>query len=403
MNIAYLSPSSQLGGAEASLLDLLASVRASHPDWKLNLITSAEGPLVARAGALGASTWVLPFPAGLARLGDHGATTRSRRRLLQSMAAAAPDVARYTRQLRACLRAIAPDLIHSNGLKMHLLGAWARPHGTPVLWHVREYISSRPAMSRLLRMNASRCAAAIGISRSVAEDVRQVCGAGLAVHLVYNAIDTERFSPYGAVADLDVLAGMDPAAQGTVRVGLPATLATWKGQAVFLEALSRLPQSLPFRGYIIGGEVYEPDGSQQSLAHLRVMARDLGIGDRVGFTGFVDQPAAAFRALDIVVHASTRPEPFGRVIAEAMACGRAVVASEAGGAAEIIQVGTNALGHPPGDTAALANCIARLAGDAELRGKLGRAARATAKDRYDRRRLAAELQPMYEQARGQRP
>lgn len=67
------------------------------------------------------------------------------------------------------------------------------------------------------------------------------------------------------------------------------------------------------------------------------------------------------RALDIVVHASTQPEPFGLVIAEAMACGRAVIASQAGGAAEIIDPGENALGLPPGDAAVLAERIVQLA------------------------------------------
>ena len=69
------------------------------------------------------------------------------------------------------------------------------------------------------------------------------------------------------------------------------------------------------------------------------------------------------RALDVVVHASTQPEPFGLVIAEAMACGRAVITSAAGGAAEIIDAGVDAITHPPGDAASLSACMVRLARD----------------------------------------
>ena len=115
-----------------------------------------------------------------------------------------------------------------------------------------------------------------------------------------------------------------------------------------------------------------------------------------GFTGFVPQPESALRALDVVVHASTSPEPFGLVIAEAMACERPVIVSLAGGAAEIVTVGVDALGHHPGDAAGLAARITELAIDPALRGRIGRAARATADRCFDRTRLANELVPIYQ-------
>jgi glycosyltransferase involved in cell wall biosynthesis len=103
------------------------------------------------------------------------------------------------------------------------------------------------------------------------------------------------------------------------------------------------------------------------------------------------------------VHASTAPEPFGLVIAEAMACGRAVIVSHAGGAAEIVDPGVDALVHTPGDAGDLAAQIGALAGDPALRARLGRAARATAERSFDRARLAAELVPIYRAAAGAGP
>ena len=179
---------------------------------------------------------------------------------------------------------------------------------------------------------------------------------------VYNAVNLDRFKADGNVAPLDELSGLPPAPPGTIRVGLVATFARWKGHEVFLRALAALPAGVSVRGYIIGAPVYQTRGSQYSMAELRAMAAQLGLTGRVGFTGFVDDVSAAMRALDIVVHASTQPEPFGLSIIEAMACGKPVIASRAGGAAEIVEASGGALFHSPGDAADLANRIAQLAG-----------------------------------------
>jgi glycosyltransferase involved in cell wall biosynthesis len=120
----------------------------------------------------------------------------------------------------------------------------------------------------------------------------------------------------GARANLDAMSGLPQAPANTIRVGLVATLARWKGHATFLEAIARLPDPLPVRAYIVGDAMYQTEGSQYSLDELRQLARSLGLADRVGFTGFVHTPEATFRALHVVVHASTAPEPFGLVIAE---------------------------------------------------------------------------------------
>lgn len=149
------------------------------------------------------------------------------------------------------------------------------------------------------------------------------------------------------------------------------------------------------RGYVIGGALYETDGSQCDLEELRGLAGRLGLAGRVGFTGFVDDAAAAMRALDVVVHASTQPEPFGLVIAEAMATGRAVVVSRGGGAAEIVTPGEDALVHEAGSAPALADRMRELARDPVLRAALGAAAARSARWRFTRERLADELMPIY--------
>ena len=400
MRIAYLSPSGQLGGAEISLLDFLASLRAAEPAWSLSMILAEEGPMVARAESLGVQTRVVPFPPSLARLGDAGVggpsgNQISRLALLAKLLSASAAVASYSKRLRRALTEFAPDLIHTNGFKMHILGAYARPRRVPVIWHVHDYVSLRPVMMRLMRTHASRCAAAVANSRSVAADLQSACDGRLKVYPVYNGVDLNRFSPDGPRLDLDKLSGLEPAEPGTLKVGLLATLGRWKGHAVFLKAISLLPSSLKVRAYVIGSAIYKTDGSQYRMSDLCEAAARLGIARKVGFTNFVEQPDAAMRALDIVVHASTQPEPFGLVIAEAMACGRAVIASQAGGAAEIINAGVDSLGHSPGDSDGLAERIRQLAIDPGLRAKLGAAARRAAEQRFNRARLASQLIPIY--------
>lgn len=399
MSIVFLSPTGQSGGAEAALHELVASLRESHPSWRLNLIVASDGPLVERVRAIGVAVQILPFPSALARLGDWGLGKGflPLAILLARCVRASWPAWSYVRALRAALHRLTPDVVHTNGLKMHLLGAWARPQGAAVLWHIHDYVGRRPLISRLLRRNVGRCSSIVANSTSVAEDFRRVCGDVPEVHAVWNAVDLSRFSPNGAVVDLDRLAGL-PADASALRVGLVATFARWKGHSTFLEALALLPRDLQIRGYVIGGPVYQTAGSQVSLEELREHAAALGLGSRVGFTGFISDSAAAMRSLDIVVHASTDPEPFGLVIAEGMACAKPVVVSGSGGAAEIAESGANALVHQPGNANELSQCIAQLARDAGLRARLGERGRHVAEQRFTRRRVAQEFTPIYEAA-----
>jgi glycosyltransferase involved in cell wall biosynthesis len=198
--------------------------------------------------------------------------------------------------------------------------------------------------------------------------------------------------------NLDQLSGLPPAPPGTVKVGLVATFSRWKGHETFLRALAALPASAGIRGYVVGGAVYDTDGSQYSQAELKQLAGQLGLTGRVGFTGFVGRTADAIRSLDVVVHASTEREAFGLVIAEAMACGRAVVTSGIGGSGEIVRDGEDAVVHRAGDSEDLASRLAMLAGDGSMRARLGQAARETAVRRFDARRLSTQFGDVYRTA-----
>lgn len=400
MKILYLNPAGKIGGAERVLIDALASLRKAHPEWHLELIAAAPGALLDEAAALEVPARMIAFPRSLATLGDAAARGPagdglSRSALAVRFASAVPAAISYARRLRHAIMESAPDLVHTNGLKMHVLGARATPMTTPLIWHLHDFISPRPLMSRLLRAHAPRCANAIAVSCSVAADARDALGANLPIATIHNGIDLKRFTPQGPRLDLDQLAALPAAADGLVRIGLLATLARWKGHEVFVRAIALIPPTIALRAYLIGGPQYETDRSESSLMELRRLAEALGLGGRIGFTGFVADVPAALRALDIVVHASTAPEPFGLIIAEAMACAKATIVSAAGGAAEMVTDGLDALTYQPGDAAALACLITRLARDRLLRQKLGDAAAASAGRRFDRERLGREVGEVY--------
>ncbi len=188
----FLSPTGQLGGAETSLLEILASLRDAQPSWRLHLLTAADGPLVARASALGVETTVLPWPPAVARLGEAGAASARGGywRLCGRLLLAAVPTLGYLRRLRAAIRRASPDVVHTNGLKMHLLGVRARARA-PVVWHLHDYLGSRPMTARLLRSNAARAAVVVANSASVAEDVRAALRHRVRVVTIYNGIDLD--------------------------------------------------------------------------------------------------------------------------------------------------------------------------------------------------------------------
>lgn len=408
MKIVYYHTTAALGGAELCLLDVLTALRAARPEWPLSVLLGDEGPLQSEVEALGVPCATLPLPGRIARLGDAGLSgagedTRSTRsgrlRLLAHAPGAALASAAYLRRLKRALAAAHPDRLQTGSMKAHVLAAWARPRGVPLVWHLHDYLSARPVMARLLRWSARRGVTVVAVSQSVAADAAQALGPRVPVRAIYNAIDLERFAPgLGDGRALDIASGLPEAPVGTVRVGLVATFAKWKGHGVFLEAAARVASTVrrPCRFYVVGGPLYRTAGSQWTLDELRAQAKALGLAGRVGFTGYQADPAAALRALDVVVHASTQPEPFGRVIVEGMACGRAVVAVPNGGAAELFEPEVNALACPPGDAESLASAITRLIADPDLRARLGAAGRQAALERFDRRRLADEWAGLYE-------
>jgi glycosyltransferase involved in cell wall biosynthesis len=412
MKVIFLNPVGIMGGAERVLLTMLTALQQTDPNLELYLIIGSDGLLAEHASSLGIKVTVLPLPKMLQRMGDSAlkkATTVGDRlkatlMLLWQVGVALPAVNVYCQQLRQIIRQINPDLIHSNGIKTHLLIGLSGSQSIPVIWHIHDFYSTRPFMAKVLRWVSRQASVAIAISQAVAADV-QATLPGLPVKVIYNSVDIEYFSPglredEGRRRELFPFSVVRPpsSSPSPIRIGLVATFARWKGHDVFLDAAAQIVNKRPdldVQFYIVGGAIYETKGSQFSEQELQEKVRSLDIADKVEFLGFQPNIADIYRGLDIVVHASTQPEPFGLVIAEAMACGRPVIVSQAGGAAELFTDGEDAIGVEPGNSIALALAMQQLVDNAAQRQSLSKNARATALKQFDSDRLGQQILTTY--------
>ena len=268
------------------------------------------------------------------------------------------------------IRRSGAALVHANdrtGSNQFVILA-ARMAGVPCVVHERMISAFGPFERMLSRWTR--------VSICISEDLRAQCrAAGLQtedVRVIPNAVDTRAALEAAATAP-----PLDPGAPSIILVG---RLVPWKGQLIFLEALALARREIPgLRGSLVGGA----DPSQESYVREieREMA-DLGLSEAVTITGAVDDVLPRIAAADLLVHASTDPEPFGRVIIEAMAVGRPVIATAHGAPLEIVKDGENGILVPPGDPQALSAAILRLLGDPEEIERFCRAGRQTVNRSY---------------------
>jgi glycosyltransferase involved in cell wall biosynthesis len=398
IKILFISPVGCIGGAERILLDCIREVQSKRPEWRIQAILFAEGPLLDLLVSMGVQTDLILLPAEVAAVGtqastEHSTPTRgsnliSKLALLRQI----PAFAHFLFQLRRRIRDLKPEIIHSNAIKSHVCLAMQWATSSKVLWHVHDYYSARRSIKGAIKLMSYRSSGCFAISRSVADDVKNL-SPRIRVKLLENSVDVEKYSlGEGDVERLDQIAGLAYSSQ-TLRVGLIATYANWKGHDLFLSAIKSCAN---VRAYIVGGPIYTTVGSQWTEEELRKRAIELGIADRVGFLPFQKDLPWIYRSLDIVVHASTRPEPFGLTIAEAMSCGRPVVVSNAGGASELFTHMHDAIGHEPGNVDSLANAIRLLCNDSVLRQSLAINARKTAIEKFSPALFGNKLIAAYE-------
>lgn len=281
--------------------------------------------------------------------------------------------------------AYAAELGFGLGIRGARYALWARRHGVTHVFAnnglmlstaaitvakalgvpLYSYIQGSPQGNRIFPVLYRAAARAFCVSAMVQ---RQAIGHGLPAEL------TEVLYP--GVESPKTLTPRPP--DGRVRVGMVGMLMPWKGQLQFLEAFARVARDAPAADALLFGR---PPSPQQNAYRQQILERieALGLRGRATLVEDRSRPEDIYPELDVAVHASTDPEPFGRVVIEAMSYGLPVIAAP-GGPSEVVRPDLDGYVIAPTDTAALAEQLKRLCVDAGLRQRLAANARQRAQD-----------------------
>ncbi len=329
-------------------------------------------------GRLEGATWVGRVP-GL-------------RWLLAQLLARADDVVNFLPfflGLAATVVRERPALIHANNEPLCNRAAVlaGKLFGVPVVCHVR----GDQQGSRLMRRLYSLPDHFIPVSRWISAGVGAVGVPAEKRTCVYDGIELEKLD---VAADGSAFRERFGVPKDAFAVGLVGLLIPWKGQRLFLEAGRQLLDRIPNLYLLIVGGT--PAECRDYERELRTAAADPAFRGRVVFTGHVSEMAQAYLGLDVVVSASTSPEPLGTVVIESLALGRPLVAPNHGGAVEMIDHERTGLLFTPGDARALAEAIRRFHDDPALGLRLGRAAREKALRTFSVQEHVARVQAIYD-------
>ncbi len=351
--VLFLDHVGALGGAELALVDVARSYRDTS-----TFLLFADGPFRERLSNLGIAVEVIE--------GGNALHAVRRETAWPGFAAAAEVMTLAWRTARLARR---HDFLHANSQKAFVIaclaGLLARK---PVVWDLNDLLLPAHFSRNNIRLDvwlANYFAVrVIANSQASAKALIAQGGRGDKVRVVYNGIDG---TPFSSVQPAEVAEARRQLGLEHQRVvGVFGRLAEWKGQHVAIEAMTRVPDA---HLLLVGDALF---GEQAYADRLRAQVAQLGLAERVHFLGFRTDIPQLMCMVDIVLHTSTAPEPFGRVIVEGMLASRPVIATRAGGVEEIIEHDHTGVLVEPGNPIELAEAINRLFADPALADLLGR-------------------------------
>lgn len=312
---------------------------------------------------------------------------RPRRRLGLQMLSDGAQVLRASGRLTRLLRKFQPDLIDANttvGALHAVLGS--RGLKMPLVWHVRDL---KPT-GLVGRMISRRASAIVPVSHAVARTLQSAGIDGAKVHVIHNGIDAGTFR---LALDEDEVRRKFNLPSDAILVGIVAQLTSWKSHDVLLRAWAQVRRRQSRAVLVIVGAAHWPEDRAWE-EELKRLADELRLGGSVRFLARQEDTASIIGALAAVVIPS-RAEPFGRVALEAMALGKAVVGTDAGGLPEVVADGVTGLLVEPGNARALAEAIERVLGDAQLAASLGQAGASRVREEFSIERTVALTEELY--------
>ena len=327
--VLQVLPALQTGGVERTTVDVAQALQRAG--WTA-LVASAGGPMVRELERVGAHHITLPLTS------KNPLTMRAN-----------------ARKLAQLIREQGVDIVHARS-RAPAWSARAAARRTGV--HFLTTFHGTYGHSNLLkrRYNAIMLQGERVIANSVfiADHIRMVYGIDEErLVTIPRGVDIQRFDPARVSAERMIQLATDwRLPDGVPIVMLPGRLTRWKGQAVLIEALARMPDR-EVLALLIGDD----QGRKAYRQELIDLINRRGLQGKVRLIEHCRDMAAAYMLADVVVSASTDPEAFGRVAAEAQAMGRPVIATDHGGARETVLPGQTGWLVPPADPAALAQAL----------------------------------------------
>jgi len=346
--ILFVDHTGQIGGAELILLDVVAGRENS------SAFLFEDGPLAKALAERQLELIISKWGRGLSQF-RRDSKFLAAAPLAGRMAAIVAEIAHAAR---------SHDVVYANSQKAFVLTAIASLFiRRPLIWHLHDIISPEhfgavQRRTQVMLANA-RATGVIVPSQAAAAAFIEAGGKRELVEIVPNglALPPEPRTPGELRQSLGLPSGP--------LVGVFSRLAAWKGQHVLLEALTGLADV----GCIVVGDALF--GEQAYAAELKRMVLERGLADRVRFLGHRADVPKLMKAVDVMVHPSIDPEPFGRTLVEAMLAGVPVIATNAGAAPDILEGGRAGTLVPPNDAPALGRAIAAVLAKPEtLRGQL---------------------------------
>jgi glycosyltransferase involved in cell wall biosynthesis len=362
MNVLYIDQTGQLGGGELSLLDWL---RVSPQD--ASVVLFEDGPFRPLLEELAIPIEVLPL-----------ASLKEVRRESGSLKLVSTLPALLSLRKRLAERALQADVLYANSQKAFFLAAFAKRAGQPLVWHLRDILTGdhfSPILRKLAVMIGNRFATAILVNSKATADAFVAAG-GCAEKLreVPDGVSARPFDDVDPDTVMRLRQELCP--PGKIMVGVFGRLVEWKGQHILLEAAVALPD---VHICVVGDALF---GEQPYAKTLQERAARADLAKRVTFLGFRRDIPALMKCMDIIAHTSTVAEPLGRVILEGMLARKPVIATRAGGAAEIVTDRKNGLLVTPGSVTELFSAVELLCNNKKLSGELASAGRLHAESAY---------------------
>ncbi|WP_427157936.1 glycosyltransferase [Aliinostoc sp. HNIBRCY26] len=291
------------------------------------------------------------------------------------------------------------DLIYANTQKALVVGAIASIiTRRPLVYHLHDILSSEHFSQTNLRIaiNLANHCASLVIANSQASRTAfiQAGGKPEITEVVYNGFEPQNYhTSNDEIQKIRQQLGLE----NKFVVGHFSRLSPWKGQHILIAALAQLPPQVTV--ILVGDALF---GEQDYVEQLHQQIAQLGLENRVKFLGFRADIPQLMAACNLVTHTSTAPEPFGRVIVEAMLCGTPVVAAKAGGAVELVEQGVNGFLVTPGEPQALAQVINTCIQETEITAKIATQARDIASQRFHVANINQQIAQLISHLQGNR-